>query len=294
MAESIPSIYDYQVAACKAFFIEKLPRNGIKPLNKEEIPQSLQSFKGSVFDISGFDAHHVVAILSFIVNGRDEFKKNNTFYLLIRKGENENVEFEEVFKLEPNPTKQQPGNGIVSLLPKGKTKFESSGSRLNYKALNDMLQKSYTAGTSSFAEDIKRVFKNNVHIGDENFPRATTEGYMIWLFEIARRLVRSETESSTQQMELDDLPIGSAIAGLVKLPVLGDGENCNFNEVFLPKKKFHCFTGTLEERRQAIHRINDALGATIEDASAEYYAQELKQLFCSEADLTATFENLQI
>ena len=115
----LPAIYEYQVAACEAFFTEQLPLDVIKPLSKEEIPTTLLKYKGSVFDITGFDAQQVVGILSYIVNARDEFQKKNTFYLLI-KGKQENVDFEEVFKLQAEPTTVQPGNGIVFLRPKGK------------------------------------------------------------------------------------------------------------------------------------------------------------------------------
>lgn len=297
-----PTIYEYQVAACEDFFKEQLPGDRIKPLGEKEIPPSLEKFTGSVFDITGFDAQEVVGLLSYIVNARDKYKTNKTFYLLI-KGEKNNDEFEEVFKLKARPTELQPGNGIVFLRPKGKKKFKQSAKA--YEELNGMLEADYDTDTSSlakhaklfdtrsFADDIKLVFKNNVHIGDEEFPRATTEVYMIWLFEIARRLVKSEKPSSQQ---LDVLPIGSAIAGLVRLLEFGDGEKCNFEDVFLPGKKFHCFTGKPEERKNAVHQINKAVGVTTNKPSMQHYIRELEQLFVSEKryedQLAQSFQNL--
>lgn len=289
-------IYEHQVAACKTFFQEQLSSDGIKPLSEAAIPPNLKRFKGTVFDITGLDAQQVVGILSHIVNTRDDFTPNKTFYLLI-KGADHNAEFEELFRLKARPTKQQPGNGIVFLRPKGKVLFKSSATK--YDELNGMLDASYTTRpkpTKCFAMHITQIFKDNLQICAEDIPSATIEAYMLLLFEIARRLVKSE-KPSAEQVKYDVLPIGSAIAGLVTLLELGDVEKCKFLNVFLPKEKFHCFTGKPEDRKAAVYRINHALGATPSNRSKKYYVEELQQLFCSEKryeqQLAATLKNLK-
>lgn len=281
-SEILTTVFKYQVAACKTFFQEELPLDVIKELSGQDIPPNLKKFKGRVFDITGFDGQQVVALLSYIVNEGDGFKPNQTFYLLIQGGD-KNADFEDVFKLKARPTKQQPGNGIVFLRPKGKVRFKQSAKK--YDELNGELKAFYEADTRSFAQNIKQVFNNNVLISAENFPRATIEVYMIWLFEIARRLVKSE-KPSTQQMEYDILPIGSAIASLVRLLEIGSPQACRFEDVFLPKEKFHCFTGRPEDRKTAVHKINDALKEKSKKASKEHFLKELQEMFCSEERLS--------
>ena len=279
MAKSdiLTTVFDYQVAACKTFFQDELPLDVIKELKGEDIPPNLKKFDGKVFDITGFDAHQVVALLSHIVNAKGEFKPNQTFYLVIQ-GMNKNVEFEEAFKLKAGPTKYQPGNGIVFLRPKGKVRFTQSAKK--YDELNGALEAHYEANTRSFAEHIKQVFKNNVPISAESFPQATIEVYMILLFEIARRLVKSE-KPSTQKMAFDILPIGSAIAGLIRLLENSNPKPCGFKDVFLPKEKFHCFTGKPEKRKNAVFNINHALLHSKEVSKARFL-EELQKMFCSE------------
>ena len=122
---------------------------------------------------------------------------------------------------------------------------------------------------------------------------------MILLFEIARRLVALE-DPSDKKVQYDVLPIGTAIARIVKSLELGSKDICTFDDVFLVKGKFHCFTGKPKERRKAIDEIN---GTTLEIAKkkgmldatapptdpAKVFAmkvnrrlEELKQMFCSE------------
>ena len=281
------------MAACKTFFQDELPLGVINELSGEDIPPNLKKFNGRVFDITGFDGQQVVALLSYIVNAKGEFKPNQTCYLLIQ-GMNKTAEFEEVFKLKARPTKDQPGNGIVFLRPKGKVRFTQSAKK--YDELNGALEAFYDTNTRSFAEDIKKVFKNNATISTDSFPPATFEVYMILLFEIARRLVKSE-KPSTQKMKLDILPIGSAITGLVRL---FHAERCRFKDVFLPaKESFHCFTGKPEGRKNAVHKINHALYVESKKVSKAHFLEELQDMFCSEKrlkeeQLTKTFKDLMV
>lgn len=260
MASGNTHEFDCQVKACEKFFQEQLPKvQNLKPLAEDDIPKNAKLFKDpKIYDITSFDAREVVAVLSCIVNDRDQFKMNKTFYLLLRNGpENKPDEIEELFRLRARPTKHQPGNAIVFLRPTGKKKFTEPAKK--YEELNGALKAYYkedtAEDTASFARDIRKLFKNNA-VANNNFPQAMFEAYMMLLFEIARRLVELE-DPSDKKVQYDVLPIGSAIARIVKLLELGRTDICTFEDVFFPTSKFHCFTGEPEERRKAIDKINE-------------------------------------
>ena len=271
------TVYDCQVQACKEVFQEKLP-SGLPPI------AALLNGR-PVYDISGFNAHQVVAVLSAIVNDRDQFTMNNTFYLVIRSSSVHTSEegFEEFFRLTARPTPSQPGNAIVFLRPRGKKRFNRSAK--SYEELNGDLRAIYDryekerfvfSDTTSFARDIKQLFKNNATI--DNLEQPTFEAYMIFLFEIARRLVNSENPTAKKEA-LDDLPIASAIARLLTLLEL---RRCSFEDVFFPGGRFHCFTGKPEQRETAIHNINMEISAITmqETLNKQHYVRELQELFC--------------
>ena len=270
-------VYYCQVQACKEVFLEKLP-SGLLPI--------AEPFNGRpVYDISGLNARQVVAVLSAIVNDRDQFTMNNTFYLVIRSSSVHTSEegFEEFFRLTARPTPSQPGNAIVFLRPRGKKRFNRSAK--SYEELNGDLRAIYDryekerfvfSDTTSFARDIKQLFKNNATI--DNLEQPTFEAYMIFLFEIARRLVNSENPTAKKEA-LDDLPIASAIARLLTLLEL---RRCSFEDVFFPGGRFHCFTGKPEQRETAIHNINMEISAITmqETLNKQHYVRELQELFC--------------
>ena len=195
-----------------------------------------------VYDITGFDGQQVVALLSQTVNDQEEFTMNKTFYLLIHASSEENpqAEFEELFRLNARPTKEQPGNAIVFLRPRGNEGFQRRESATSYEELNGALKACYgdpnnfrKPDTKSFARHMKQLFKNNAQIGD--LPRPTAEAYMLLLFEIARRLVKIE-EPTERKKAFDVLPIGSAIAQLINLL---DLRTFTFEEVFFKGKSLN-------------------------------------------------------
>ena len=322
-------VFECQVKACQEFFQKPLPEvQNLKPLENDNIPENAKRFTGPIYDITGFDARQVVALLSRIVNDREKFTPGKTFYLLLCNGLGNVPEaVEELFRLKASPTKHQPGNAIVFLRPRGHKLFRRKANK--YDELNGALQGHYEKDTTSFSRDIMKLFKNAVAHND--LPQATFEVYMILMFEIARRLVALE-EPSPMKEQYDVLPIGSAIARIVKLLELGSKEICTFDDAFLPGHKFHCFTGKPEDRRKAIDRINETtletakkrwmersnalthgvsvcersvpmLVAAPTDLAANVFAmqvnrhlEELKQMFCSEeqqeAILAKVFENL--
>ena len=157
------------------------------------------------------------------------------------------------------------------------------GGAKSYEELNGALKAHYK-NTKEFANDIKQLLKNNVEIDD--LPEATIEAYMILLFEIARRLVQSESPSDKKE-QLDILPIGSAIARMIQLLELGDEKTCIFEDVFLPGGRFHCFTGTPEQREKAIENINQVIFQSTEQETVteKDCLKALEELFCSDERL---------
>ena len=257
-------VFDCQVKAHQIFFEDQLP-SGFKPLPKEKWPSSMpKTWTGTAYDITGFYGQQVVALLSRIVNDKEQFTKNKTFYLLIRDSSEDNSQaaFEELFRLNARPSPpNQPGNGIVFLRERGKKLFKR-GLGTSYEELNGALRACYDtrdekgklmfSDTTSFAKDIKKLLKDNAQIN--KCPQPTFDAYMILLFEIARRLVKIENPSERKQA-FDVLPIGSAIARLINLL---EHRKSTFDEVFFANERFHCFTGRPKVRRKAIEEINEA------------------------------------
>ena len=262
------AVFKQQEEACTKFFRDNLPKDVLEPMPEEKRPENTKKFKGPVYDITGFDAVNVVALLSDIVNDKEQFTKNKTFYLLLQNshGSKPDDKIEELFRLKARPTENQPGNGIVLLRPKRKKLFKDAR---KYDELEGVLEEHYKEDTKKFAQDIRNLFQNN-SVATDDF-QAPVETYMILLFEIARRLV-TVGKPSEKKKEFDVLPIGSAIARLVKLL---DKGKCGFKDVFFPKGKFHPFTGKAQERRKAIHKINETTGTGTD------HLKELEDMFRS-------------
>jgi len=284
-------VYDSQVKATKIFFEDQIP-HGFKPLPKENWPSSMpQEWTGPVYDITGFHGQQVVAVLSQIVNDRNQFKEDKMFYLLIRNSseDNEKAEYEPLYALEAHPTVDQPGNGRVFLRPEGRVEFPKYGKR--YGVLKaDLETEYYKTNTPSFAEDIKKLLKDNTR--NENIPEATMETYMILLFEIARRLVKNDliANPSKRKKAFDRLPIGSAVARLINLLELNVS---SFDDVFSWKGRFNCFKGEPHERKKVIQTINEAI-ETINEGTVEQPLIELQEFFCADQHPISSEEEDQL
>ena len=266
------AVFNGQKEACGNFFRNNLPEDVSKPVREDKRPQNLRKLEGHVYDITGFDAEKVVALLSRIVNDRQEFKEGKTFYLLLNShGPRQDDNGEKFFKFAPKPSIDQPGNAMVS---------RGLGKGLTYEKLNAELESKYDKNTQLFAQHIKSLFQDN-SVVLENCPQATFEVYILLLFEIARRLVR-ENAPTTKKEKLDDLPIGSAIARSVKLLELGKKETCSFDDVFcFSSDNFYCYTGEPEDREEAIRRINKTAHSQIEQMN---HREELEKMFRSSTD----------
>ncbi|CAH3184582.1 unnamed protein product [Porites lobata] len=178
-------VFDCQVKVCKKFLQQLYEVEDLRPLQNHDIPKKAKTFK-PMYDITGFDAFKVVALLCRIVNDTKQFTTGKTFYLLIRNGQ-ESGEIKELFQLEALPSVDQPGNGKVYRLPKGSASFAGGKS---YNQLYPILTEFYKEDTESFALHIRSLFQSNTVVTHGS--PATIEVYMLLLFEIARRLVNEK------------------------------------------------------------------------------------------------------
>ena len=288
-------LYQYQESACQNFFHKKLsdvPK--FKPVEEHEIPEFMIRLKYNkpiyLYDITGLNASQVVAALVGIVNDREKFTINKNFYLIIKH----DAKVEELFRLTARPTTHQPGNGIMSMRPRGSEKFAKSSGK-TYEQLIEALKKRYQ-DTITFTRDIRKIFLNN-KVSDCDFPQVTLEAYMVLLFEIGRRLVKLKEPSEIKE-QFDVLPIGSAIVGIFKLLEYGKDEVCTFEDVFSSDGRFHFFSGKPQTRKRAIGNITTALvnaesekTATTSDVSKKrkvmpgteinHHLIQLEEMFCS-------------
>ena len=280
-------VFDCQVKVCKKFLQQLYEVQDLRPLQNHDIPKKAKTFK-PMYDITGFDAFKVVALLCRIVNDTKQFTTGKTFYLLIRNGQeceaNDETEepsssqkskqageIKELFQLEALPSVDQPGNGKVYRLPKGSASFAGGKS---YNQLYPILTEFYKEDTESFALHIRSLFQSNTVVTHGS--PATIEVYMLLLFEIARRLVNEKTPSERKK-KLDNLPIGSAITNLVELL---ERKKCTFKDVF--QGKYYCFTGEPDERRQVIDSINKTIFEHAANIKYKQIYEELEKMFCSE------------
>ncbi|XP_015779412.1 PREDICTED: uncharacterized protein LOC107357284 [Acropora digitifera] len=204
-----------------------------------EVPEA-----SNTYNITGKSAAHVIAILKSIVNreGRYGYRKGKVFIFKIENPPTIS------FSLRANPTDHQPGNGVISI------KSQSDVYRYN-QDLVDQLNGQYSSNTRKFAQDIKLVFKNNSELlkllkDEEN--QIIQHVYFLLLFEIGRRLVKDGQESTPEKKDFDKLRISEAIKIFVEL---FENEACRFEDVFLNRGKYHCFSGKREARRIAITRL---------------------------------------
>ena len=247
---SIQLSYSIHEQACKEFF-DNLSL---------DLGQAEEQEGSRTYDITGWNALKIVSLLKSIVNSEESYIQDQLFQMKIKNQEGQQVE---VFTLKAAPTRHQPGNGLLS-------RGEQRGKK--YNDLVPLLEKKYRSDTCLFAQDLKKMFKSNEDIG--SFDPATREIYMILLFEIARRLANLTAtdgeilDETPKKKRLDKLPIGSAIAKIVKLL---EAQECTFKDVFLDSGKFHCFSFGPDAREEAIKKIDEA-----------YVKYELREMFSAE------------
>ena len=137
-----------------------------------------------------------------IINDRENYTDKRNFHLKLPNTyeSKEDDQIEELFRLKAKPTEQQPDNGIVFIRPRGEINFKRKPR--DYVEINGALQARYEEDTKAFAEDIKKLFRNNAKFNND-FPQANIEAYMILLFEIARRLVALK-EPRELQVQYDE------------------------------------------------------------------------------------------
>ena len=216
------------------------------------------------YDITGKSAAQVIAILKSVVNNRKQYeykkgRKEQVFTFNIYLVGQPKISFE----LKAMPSTDQPGNGVI-----WRKDPNDLNNRISYrynKTLVNKLEKQYSNNTKKFAQDIKRVFKNNSELfncGNE----IIKDVYFLLLFEIGRRLVKDAPNYSLKKRNLDNLQISEAITKIVKL---FEEKACGFKDVFLQNERYHCFSGEPDERREAIRALQ---------------FKEIKELFCEKEE----------
>ena len=196
-----------------------------------------------VYDITGFNRSQVVEKLEDIVND-SRYKQKFVFYLGICRVD-ETLEFRKLFRLKQDPFRDEPDNGNMTVL-QGREficKFYDG-------LLVEKLNKQYGCKTSLFAEHLEKLFKDNTSIA--RYPFVTSEVYILWLFEIARRRVKD----SEEMKKYNKLKIDGAITNLIALM---KADYCRFDDVFLEGGKFHCFSGEPKDRETVIKKIEKSL-----------------------------------
>ena len=198
-----------------------------------------------VYDITGFDRSQVVEQLEGIVNHVGYRNKNFFYYLGISKVD-QTDQFCKFFKLQPNPETNQPGNGKMFVF---QGRSFGYGRSYDWRLVKE-LRETYRENICLFAKDLEDLFENNTKIAF--YPFVTSEVYILWLFEIARRRVKDSKNSTDKKKQLDALKIDEAITNLITLM---RKNSCKFEDIFLKEGKFHCFTGESEVREEKIAEI---------------------------------------
>lgn len=253
----------------------------IESLVTLEVPSVSNSY-----DITGYRAAHVIAILKSIVNDKlwqQSGKKRKEFTF--------KIEDTIVFSVKPNPGNDQPGNALVRRKnPEDRRKMIT----WSYDtALVTELNLQYSYDTKRFAQDIKLVFEDNSHLlgcGNE----VIQDVYILLLFEIGRRLVK-DGKKSTVGEALDNLPISGAITKIVKL---FEAKKCIFADFFDSNGRFHCFKGTPSERKKRIRTLTLESEVKYEDIKELFYGEEATKESPEEdakvSDLFKRFKNLDV
>ena len=230
------------------------------------------------YNITGKSAAHVIAIFKSIVNNRKWphwYCEGKVFTFNI--GNPPTISF----SLEANPKPHQPGNGVIY----------RTGQRNDAYPYNDefvrQLNKEYPSSTEEFAQHIKHVFKDNSELLNYENNTIIQHVYFLLLFEIGRRLVKDGQNSTPKKRYLDNLRISEAITIIVEL---FENKLCSFEEVFLKKRKYHCFSGKQEARRIAITRL---LKKVKELKQAELELKDLEKLFHLEEPVSGIIRNFK-
>ncbi|CAH3143331.1 unnamed protein product [Pocillopora meandrina] len=193
-----------------------------------------------VYDITRFNRSQVVEKLEDIFKDRGYQKKKSVFYLGICRVD-ETLEFRKLFRLKQDPWPYQPGNMTVLQGREFISKFYDG-------LLVEKLNKQYGCKTSLFAKHLENLFEDNTNIA--GYPFVTSEVYILWLFEIARRRVKD----SEEMKKYNKLKIDGAITNLIALM---KADHCGFDAVFLEGGEFHCFSGKPENIKTVIKKIKE-------------------------------------
>ena len=225
------------------------------------------------YDITGKNCDQVVETLNSIVN-REDYQMDAVFNLIISPASSHPQHpqaFRKIFRLSAKPTFNQPGSGILSIWQV--CRFIA---RPYDEEMVKDLEEIYGGDTAAFTRHLNTLFRKNETIA--KYPFVTSELYMLLLFEIARRSVRESMNSSPAKKKFDKLPIKEAIQGILALLA---NKKCGFGDVFLKGGKFHCFSGSPEQREKAAKEIKKVLSPEEEGETGSEIKGSLPKQFKS-------------
>ena len=294
--EENDSLYFAQEKACEIFF---QVTHSTEKIKKPDELRYDDGRDGEVYDITGQSAIDVIATIIGIINdpskwpsppenskgmettssARKQPEENTTnesktvkdFYFIINP-ENKGKDSCTMFKLRPNPSRNQPGNGIISIMYLEGECYQSKPK--SYSALIEDLVKAKIS-PKQLAKVIKKLFKDNSEIEQKH--AAIAEMYFLLLFEIARR--RSREKNKTEEGKLlDKLPIGSAIVGIIKQ--LSETDE-NLKEIL--QRHCNCFKGYASRREESMIALNDKNRNKLPSNSkitVNFCVKELEGMYC--------------
>lgn len=161
-----------------------------------------------------------------------------------------NIQRKETLLFFNKTEEQQPGDGVVSIMylkGKRRKRYQSRKAKSYNTLINDLIQ--VKTSSKTFAKVIQKLFKDSSEITQRD--TAIAEMYFLLLFEIARRGSNKE-DKTDEGKRLDELPIGSAIVGIIKLLDATDKKQGpeRLNEIL--ESFCHCFKGHASAREKTI------------------------------------------
>ncbi|XP_032221325.2 uncharacterized protein LOC116603754 isoform X2 [Nematostella vectensis] len=232
--KAVKEEYKRQCEANEQFFVKEAAPVKMAPLNDP-------SEGKIILDIKGLKGYELVNLLRCVI---DQYRNTELGPFFFQFADDKK------FKLELMPTASQPGNGLVK-----------SVGRLKYYSYPDMCNMLVNAGVTSkgLGNMISKLNTEGMKSALHNQISPINELHFMLMFEVAKRLVRGPHGFPVaSQPELDQLPIGVAIARMIILFCKGK-TYLDYETVFGAQDKYNPFLDTsVVLRRQKIVALNKA------------------------------------
>jgi len=234
--------------------------------------EDLEEILATDWNITGTNAAGVISIFKLVVNGRENFKPSHWFSFSIKGKKRTSRSQREVNKEKVRPKEKRStewsNNWRFEKLIFNKQYRPSM--KYKKKALRNSLETSSVSSrtTESFSIAKRKSSKMSISFCCSRL------GADWWPFYWRRVEQANETKQS-----LDKLPISTTVTATDYHKINGR-RKVQFEHVFHSNVKFHCFTGKLNDRRDAIAKLEWARMETLfwgdegDEASEEYSSEE--------------------